>query len=577
LLLGRARFRRLAYRFGFAFALTALIAVALSFLIPAVAALIPAFTASGTTETGFAPADRQFVGRIFAALRFTLAEAVLSSVLAVVIGLPAAFFVARRQFPGRRLLLALSGVPLCVPPMIIGLAFVLFYGRQGYLNTALMAAFRIKSPPINFLYSFAGIVIAHGFYNFPVVLRTVAQTWERLGESEEDAATLLGASPARLFLTVTLPRLSGSILSAAVLVFLYCFFSFIIVMLFGGIGGTSLEVELYRAARSAFDYRLAGWIALVETAAALGIVVLYRLVQRRLAADTAGLRPRRTRLRPAGGVERFALVAYLAGITLFFVGPLLAIALRSFVVTPGGFQAARGGLGFDVWRRLVERPNFLPALWNTVSVALPVSLVSTAAAACFALAEDRRRFAGRRRVSGRCRIRRVGLWGGKAASALRSAIFRVAPLAPLAVSSVVLGFGWTILSPSGDRLTLILAQSALAWPFAWSQIRSALDRIPAETGDSAALLSASPLESDFRVRLPLAWRGLVSGAAFTFAISAGDASLPLVLSLGRFENLSLLLFRLAGSYRFSEACACAVVLAALCGVVFFVGDNEVRS
>jgi len=196
----------------------------------------------------------------------------------------------------------------------------------------------------------------------------------------------------------------------------------------------------------------------------------------------------------------------------------------------------------------------LPALLNTVGVGLAVAVISTLAALFYALA--------RLQLNGRTGCRPVPL------------LFRIIPLSPLAVSSVMLGFGWTLLVPRGSIPVLILAQSAMAWPFAWTQIQSSLDRIPRPIHDAAALLSPGRLDSPFRVLIPLSAGGILSGAGFVFAISAGDASLPLVLSLPGFENLPLMLYRLVGSYRFSEACVCAVVLAALCGFVFFMQDGN---
>ena len=148
--------------------------VMLSFLVPACLSIIPAFAgasgagisgagSAGAASTTASAKESLAMGRLLAAFRFTLTEALLSSIVAIAIGLPAAFLVARRDFPGRRALLALSGVPLCIPPMIIALAFVLFYGRQGYLNTFLMKYGDFSEPPVTFLYSLAGVVIAHGF------------------------------------------------------------------------------------------------------------------------------------------------------------------------------------------------------------------------------------------------------------------------------------------------------------------------------------------------------------------------------------------------------------------------------
>ena len=77
------------------------------------------------------------------------------------------------------------------------------------------------------------------------------------------------------------------------------------------------------------------------------------------------------------------------------------------------------------------------------------------------------------------------------------------------------------------------------------------------------------MDSYFRILFPLCKRGLLSGFAFTAAISIGDATLPLTLSLNRFETLSLYTYRLAGAYRFPEACAAGSVLI-ISGIILFV-------
>ncbi len=485
--------------------------------------------------------------RLLPALRFTVLQAVLSALLAVLVGVPAAFLAARRNFPGRRLLLALSGVPLCVPPVVIALSFVLFYGQGGVLNTLLMSVFSLKRPPVSFLYSLAGVVLAHGLYNFPVVLRTVARTWERLPSEREQAAVLLGAGPFRVFRTVILPALAGSIISSATLVFLYCFFSFVIVLMFGRVGGTTLEVELYQAARNVLNMRSAALIVLVETGFAAGVVFLFSSIQR-FFVHTRGmtvLRPRR----PLSGFRELAAGGgFLLLLLVFFIGPLCMIIFRSFMASSGGQYTSGMRPGFAGWDNLLSSSSFLPALASTLLVGLAVSLLATAAALAFALYEERH--------------------------GMRRSFMRALPLLPLAVSSVVLGFGWTYLVPRGNPAVLIVAQAAVSWPFAWTQIRTSLDRIPEEIIRAARLLSPHESDVSFRVLIPLARRGILSGAGFAFAISAGDATLPLVLSIPRFENLAQLLFRLSGSYRFTEASACAVLLALITGAVFFLQDAE---
>jgi thiamine transport system permease protein len=232
-------------------------------LLPAFAALllVPLFAAFAPLFDGGALSN---LARAFSEPRFArsfsygLSQAFVSALLAALVGLPGAFLLARRRFPGKRILSALSAVPFCVPPLIIAIGFVLYYGREGILNRALMSLFKLDEPPVRFLYSFVGVVMAHGFYNFPVVMSLVGGAWASSPKRHEDAARLLGASESRVFMTVTLPSIMPAIGAALSLVFLMCFYSFIIVLLFGGPGVGTPEVELYGAfrVRQAVGFRI---------------------------------------------------------------------------------------------------------------------------------------------------------------------------------------------------------------------------------------------------------------------------------------------------------------------------------
>ena len=188
-------------------------------------------------------------------------------------------------------------------------------------------------------------------------------------------------------------------------------------------------------------------------------------------------------------------------------------------------------------------------LGNTLLCASATALLCTAAGLCYAVF---------------LRLRHAG--NG-------AFIVNTVPLLPMAVSSVVMGIGLTQLVKRGSPLLLVIAQSAFSWPFAFRQIAPALSRLPQDTIDSARLLSACPPDAIFRIIIPSCWKNILSALGFCFAISAGDATLPLVLALYKFDTLALYTYRLAGSYRFAEACACGIVLGCLCMGVFALANR----
>ena len=117
------------------------------------------------------------------------------------------------------------------------------------------------------------------------------------------------------------------------------------------------------------------------------------------------------------------------------------------------------------------------------------------------------------------------------------------------------------------------------WPVAFRQIYAALQKIPQPVIDASLLLSRGKFDTHTRVMLPSIKHAVVSGALCCFAMSAGDSTLPLVLSIPEFDTLALYTYRLAGRYRFNEACAAGLILAVLCAVVFSLsrkkGDKNV--
>jgi sulfate transport system permease protein len=117
------------------------------------------------------------------------------------LGIAAALVLTRHRFVGKRLLDALVDLPLAVSPVMTGLAFLLVFGREGWLEPALDAAgWKVT-------FAFGGLVLATLFVTFPFTVREVAYVLEEIGTDEEEAAATLGASPWQTFWRVTLPNI----------------------------------------------------------------------------------------------------------------------------------------------------------------------------------------------------------------------------------------------------------------------------------------------------------------------------------------------------------------------------------
>ncbi|MDY2842817.1 MAG: iron ABC transporter permease [Treponema sp.] len=476
------------------------------------------------------------LARIARVAFFTLFQALASLFVAVLIGLPMAFFCGRRRFFGRKFLLSLSSVPLCVPTLIVALGYITFFGNAGFLNKFFMAVFALEKPPFSFLYSFFGLVLAQGFYNFPLVMSTVSDAWARLPSEQADSARLLGAGEWRIFRTVTVFELMPSIVSACIPVFVYCFFSFMMILLFGGIGCSTLEVEIYQAARNTLDFKTAGILSMTETLIACVVVGFYVYLENKSKSQKGILSGEISALKPVHGFkEKCVFSALIFLVSLFFLAPIFSNLLNAFT-SPSRFDTSR----LYNFKRIFSSRSFFSSLRWTFLTAISTGLLCVSAGFFYSvILRKSQRFC-----------------------------LKVASMLPMAVSSIVTGFGLSLLFPRGNFLLLILAQSALFWPMAFRQIFPYISKIPDPTVDAARILSRSKSEIIFRIYLPVCRRGILSAFGFCFAMSAGDTSLPLVLSVPNFSTLSLFTYRLAGSYRFGESCAAGVVLAVLCAAMF---------
>lgn len=483
---------------------------------------------------------------------FTFFQATLSTFVALLIGLPAAFFCGRRKFPLRKALLSISTVPFCVPTLIVALGYVTFLGLNGGLNHFLMFIFGLKEPPLKILYSFVGLIIAHGFYNFPIIMKTVSDAWERLPSEPSECARLLGAGEGRIFRTITIFQLIPSIASSSLLVFIYTFLSFIFVLLFGGIGNTTLEVEIYKAARATLDFSMAGKLAVVETLILCAVTVLYCLLEQKSSRSKGTVEPeswKRLKLGAGGAGEIVAFVILILVIILGFIAPLLGIVWNAFTSPKTGSR-----ITLATFTRVIKMRSFWPSAKWTLVVGLCTGtlcmLTGFAYSILLKFLEDKT---------------------GKSLDVF----LKIFPMLPMSISSVVVGVVITMLVRRGNIWCLIFAQTALTWPLAFRQIYPQMVKITKDTMDSARLLSRNKADIIWRVLLPVCRSSLFSAFAFCFAVSAGDTTLPLVLAIPKLDTLSLFTYRLAGSYRFNEACASGFMLGILC-ILIFVGGKKWR-
>ncbi len=529
--------QKLVLLFGF----VSFIACLTFFLLPLFASFKPIFSSGITILKTTKNSNAHFVS-IFI---FTITHSFFSALLAIVVALPLAFFCANRSFASRKILLSLSSIPLTVPAIIIAISYILFFGNNGLLTKTLNYLFNIKMN--SFLYSIFGIIIAQGFYNFPIAMRIITESWQKVPQNEKDCAKLLGASPWFIFRSIIIPHIFPSILCAFLLIFLFCFFSFVIILLFGGVGVSTIEVEIYKCVNYLFDEKLGAKLCLSEFIFGIFLLNIYSYFKTKTEIE-ANNRIEENAKKISNKKEKAILILLIMLVIFFLVLPIASILLYSFYSAQYEYSNIYS-LTLKAWKAVIFSYNFYKALFNTIYVAFFTILISTFATLFFSY----------------IRIFYI-----------QYSYLDFIPLLPLATSSIMLGFGWNVLDGS-NIFVLILTQSSLLWFFEYSQFQLSMAKIPKNLIEASLLLSKSNRLTFFKVVLPLSYKGLVSGMVFVFAMSASDASLPLMLGIENFNTLALQLFNYASSYRFSESAVLAIILLILSSFMFILKDKKASS
>ena len=489
---------------------------------------------------------------------FTLKQAFFSVLVSLAIGLPGAWLLGSGQ--NRPLLRTLTAIPFAMPSILVVLGFVLFFGNSGWINRAIGVLTGAGGPgPLRILYKPAAIVLAHGFFNFPLVIRMVGDGLARVRRSYAPAAASLGASPFMTLLCVILPLSVPSIMSAVLLVFLYSFTSFAVVLVLGGgPASTTLPVEIYRHARIFLNYHNAGALAIIETLIALSIFLTYAFFGKKSGKiktdmDDPGMEKTRSPWLSPGSI-----LAIVYGIiaAFFIFGPLLSIVLESFLWQPS--RSAVQILGTRWWRSLGG--TCLPALLRSLGLAFfsatTACVLSVLAAGSVKILEMQ----GER----------------KSGNSLFVNLIRFFAASPIVSSGIVLGLGTLIVYGRNFYhipITLVILHSVIALPFAFNSVSEGFRTLPDNILKAASVLGANPLRMLITIALPLSLRRIRSAWGFAAALSLGELNAIMMLGAENWETLPVYIFRAVGAYRYGNACAAGTLLILCCGVCFLLSEG----
>ncbi|MFX1538212.1 MAG: ABC transporter permease, partial [Promethearchaeota archaeon] len=537
-------------------------------------------------------------------IRFTINQAIISSIITIIIGLPGAYIFAKYNFPGDRVLKTILTVPFVLPPIVVVLGFVLLLGPNGILNSFLMTIFHLENPPIHLYKTLEGIILVHAFYNVPIVLHLVSSAWSKANIDMEEVATALGSRNIHFFRYVTFPQISSAILASGILTFLYCFTSFAVVLSLGGIQYKTLEVQIYSLFHYRYDYHQAASLALFQLLITSVLIILYlyfsepafkrekfsflptiwtRIIQvcaiggivllllyfrveillmlllgligagfwifGRTTPLTVGEIRERSKKKLKGlfvnNKLHFSLIIiYISSLTIFLLSPIVIIFISAFydrMTSSWNIEAFFHLLGL----KLNENELIIWAPESIPALGARTSafnlIFNSLVFAFFTLILSA--FFG---VLSVYMIRRSDFLGRHPVMSL---ILSWSLILPLVTSSITIGlgmlraFGIIHISSQDAWIPIIIAHLIAAYPFVSRSISTAYNKIDFGLIEIGKTLGASRWHIFRNVELPIISSGILAGATFALAISFGEFGATYFIARSEFTTITIGIYK----------------------------------
>ena len=223
------------------------------------------------------------------ALLRTVQIAVASTLGCLVLGFVLALIVSFVPFPGARVVSGFIDTILAFPSFLIALSFTFLYGSAGAFNFVLMDLLHTREPPLDFVYSKWGVILAEITFYTPFVMRPLLAAFSHLDTALIEVASSLGGRPLRIIREIIFPEAIPALLAGGSLCLLLTLNEFGIVLFIGAKGVITLPMVIYGKAIQEFDYTAGCCAAVINIALSVGLFTLYRYLLSRTGGGRASV------------------------------------------------------------------------------------------------------------------------------------------------------------------------------------------------------------------------------------------------------------------------------------------------
>jgi iron(III) transport system permease protein len=487
----------------------------------------------------------------------TLGFALGSSVLAIGLGFPSAWLLARTNVPFRQTVFVGAFLSLSAPLIVKGIGWILLLGpNNGLINVWLRAWFGLEGTPIE-LFGLGGMILVEGLLWTPIALLLALPPLSAMDPSLEEAAAMCGASRWQTLARVTLPLARPAILAVLMLSFIRALEAFEVPLLIGIPGGVvTVTTALFQSIHSGFVPRYgeaSAYAVLLTVAVSLPLFLYYRATRQtaRFATVTGkGFRPSRIDL----GKWKIPGALFVLVVPLSLCAPLLLMLWASFLpiyTTPSLADFAHMSLAN--YAAVASRDDTVAGVWNSLLVG--TGSASAVAAATFVLSwvVVRRRQAVR--------------W-----------LLDVIVSLPLVFPGIVLGIAVLVeflnlrfIPIYGTLWIVVFALGVKFLPYGMRFSYSSLLSIDRQLEESARMCGAGTLRVLWAVVLPLTIPAMVATWIYVFMNAIRDLSTAVLLSGANNAIVSVVILNLWDNGEVPQLAALSILIVAgvaVLGVMF---------
>ena len=454
---------------------------------------------------------------------WSITQALVSTALACLLGVPVGYVIARREFVGRAVLLRLLMLPFVVPTLVAAMGVLAWWGPNGVVGAHVYSAGQDADSPWL-------LIAGNLFFNLCVMIRAAVYGFASQSATRLAAARSLGATAWRAFWRIELPNAAPHVYSAACLVLLYCLGGFGLALLLGGQAYATAEVVIYTLVAYELELVLASQLALWMLLMTGVLVALYAKLQLRTSQPRlAQLVAKRATVWSSPADAAMLLAMWLVCALVSFA-PLVAIVVKAASASNAAWSVL---LLPDTWQAVANTLRF------SVAALLCATVLGVMHAACGAKWWWWR------------------MWG----------------MLPLMVSPIMVAFGLLLLVPQWlDQWGLLVAAyTLLAIPLVSQPVASALDALPPSWAQAARSLGATPARAWWRVSWPLVLPAVRRGMAFAMASMLGEFAVSLFLNRPEWTTLTTYIYQhlgRPGALQLEQAWVLSAMLLALTVAVF---------